>query len=296
RSAQSESRAAQERNNQQQGADAIAGAGVETQRREENILDHVLSSAGEALGNAWDGAKNALGFGPDKVVMMPAMGGISGNNEKITLGQMDIKVNKGQEGESFFRTPPKGLQGSETDKVYTNMHDPNQKIDKIDWDYSKDNKMHNSKQKGQADLYAKEGTPLSVMHSRDGNFELLKIENRGEIGGNSALVQFKDASGQLRQIRFNHIQDTFPSYVKEHFKARDAGPLLMQNGTVFGRVGVTGNAWVGNVIKGKGISGPDSHTHTVFYDTPGVQNTSTDVPEWLKPAIGFQGNIKNGGN
>nr|WP_139337693.1 TIGR04388 family protein [Leptospira santarosai] len=344
-----ESKAAQDKNNQETGKSVLDGAAISTQRREENILDHVLNKAGDALGgsldwvgnkidgaidsvvgaassawdgakgaasvvwnsvtngitavghaasNAWNGAKNALGLGPDKIVMMPIgrAADVSTTNDKITLGNMDIKINKGQEGESFFRTAPKGLKGSETDKVFTNMHDPNQKIDKIDWDYSKDNKMHNSKQKGQADLYAKEGTPLTVLHSRDGNFELLKIENRGEIGGNSALVQFEDPSGQLRQIRFNHIQDTFPSYVKEHFKARDAGPLLMQNGTVFGRVGVTGNAWVGNVIKGKGITGPDSHTHTVFYNTPGVQNTSTDVPDWLKPAVGFQGNIKNGGN
>ncbi|AVV77813.1 Intein N-terminal splicing domain protein [Leptospira santarosai] len=53
--AQEASRAAQNKNNSEQGASNIAAAGVETQRREENILDHVLSSAGEALGNVFGG-------------------------------------------------------------------------------------------------------------------------------------------------------------------------------------------------------------------------------------------------
>ncbi|MDI7191618.1 polymorphic toxin-type HINT domain-containing protein, partial [Leptospira santarosai] len=52
---------AQERNNAEQGASNIAGAGVVTQRREENILDTVLSNAGDALGDAWDGVKGAFG-------------------------------------------------------------------------------------------------------------------------------------------------------------------------------------------------------------------------------------------
>ncbi|WP_407936767.1 polymorphic toxin-type HINT domain-containing protein, partial [Leptospira santarosai] len=59
--AQEASRAAQNKNNQEQGASNISAAGISTQRREENILDHVLNSAGEALGNAWDGVKGAFG-------------------------------------------------------------------------------------------------------------------------------------------------------------------------------------------------------------------------------------------
>ncbi|EMO64039.1 hypothetical protein LEP1GSC133_0964 [Leptospira borgpetersenii serovar Pomona str. 200901868] len=82
--AQEASRGAQNKNNQEQGAAAIAGAGVATQRREEDgILDHILGKAAETLGggldwvgnkidgaidsvvgvasSAWDGAKNAFG-------------------------------------------------------------------------------------------------------------------------------------------------------------------------------------------------------------------------------------------
>ncbi|EMO62945.1 intein N-terminal splicing domain protein [Leptospira borgpetersenii serovar Pomona str. 200901868] len=82
--AQEASRGAQNRNNQESGAAAIAGAGVATQRREEDgILDHILGKAAETLGggldwvgnkidgaidsvvgaasSAWDGAKNAFG-------------------------------------------------------------------------------------------------------------------------------------------------------------------------------------------------------------------------------------------
>ncbi|MFQ4124133.1 polymorphic toxin-type HINT domain-containing protein, partial [Leptospira borgpetersenii] len=82
--AQEASRAAQNKNNSESGAAAIAGAGVATQRREEDgILDHILGKAAETLGggldwlgnkidgaidsvvgvasSAWDGAKNAFG-------------------------------------------------------------------------------------------------------------------------------------------------------------------------------------------------------------------------------------------
>ncbi|AXR60291.1 hint domain-containing protein [Leptospira mayottensis] len=81
--AQEASRGAQNRNNQESGAAAIAGMGVETQRREDGILDHILGKAAETLGggldwvgnkidgaidsvvgvasSAWDGAKNAFG-------------------------------------------------------------------------------------------------------------------------------------------------------------------------------------------------------------------------------------------
>ncbi|MDI7184518.1 polymorphic toxin-type HINT domain-containing protein [Leptospira santarosai] len=56
-----ESKAAQDKNNAEQGASNIAAAGISTQRREENILDHVLNKAGDALGDAWDGVKGAFG-------------------------------------------------------------------------------------------------------------------------------------------------------------------------------------------------------------------------------------------
>ncbi|MCH1911592.1 hypothetical protein L9Z17_06500 [Leptospira noguchii] len=304
----SEPNSAQQHNNTEQGAQVIEGAGVSTTRREGeggetthyydkdgNMRIRVTDSNGDSYYRAATPEEahriqnnNGYTMASDKGVT------ISNNNDKISLGNMDIKINKGQEGESFFKTKPKGLQDSETDKVFTNMHDPNQKIDKINWDYNKDNSMHNSKQKGQADLYAKEGTPLSIVHSQDGKFQLLEVRNRGEMGGNSALVQFKDTNGETRQIRFNHLQDSFPSYVKDHFKNAGAGPLMLQNGTVFGRVGTTGNMWVGNVTKPNGITGPNSHTHIVLYDKPGVNNTNTSVPDWLKPTIGFKGNLKNG--
>ncbi|MBF3373627.1 TIGR04388 family protein [Leptospira borgpetersenii serovar Arborea] len=91
--AQEASRAAQNKNNQEQGAAAIASAGVATQRREEDgILDHILGKAADTLGggldwvgnkidgaidsvvgvasSAWDGAKSALGFGKGESLSM----------------------------------------------------------------------------------------------------------------------------------------------------------------------------------------------------------------------------------
>ncbi|EMO84397.1 Hint domain-containing protein, partial [Leptospira santarosai] len=56
-----ESKAAQDKNNQETGKSVLDGAAISTQRREENILDHVLNKAGDALGDAWDGVKGAFG-------------------------------------------------------------------------------------------------------------------------------------------------------------------------------------------------------------------------------------------
>ncbi|WP_233431769.1 Hint domain-containing protein [Leptospira santarosai] len=59
--AQEESKAAQNKNNQETGKSVLDGVAISTQRREENILDHVLNKAGDALGDAWDGVKGAFG-------------------------------------------------------------------------------------------------------------------------------------------------------------------------------------------------------------------------------------------
>ncbi|EMF91138.1 intein N-terminal splicing domain protein [Leptospira santarosai str. ST188] len=54
--AQEESKAAQNKNNQETGKSVLDGAAISTQRREENILDHVLNKAGDALGNVFGGS------------------------------------------------------------------------------------------------------------------------------------------------------------------------------------------------------------------------------------------------
>lgn len=84
--------------NQHQGADAIAGAG---QKREEDILDHIASKVGDFLGDAWDGAKNTLGIGPDKVVMMSVgeIYGAPGNNSAV-LQTLTISGSSGPNGEA----------------------------------------------------------------------------------------------------------------------------------------------------------------------------------------------------
>ncbi|ONF82577.1 hypothetical protein BWD13_19860, partial [Leptospira santarosai serovar Grippotyphosa] len=108
--AQEASRAAQNKNNSETGKSVLDGAAVSTQKREENILDHVLNSAGEALGggldwvgnkidgaidsvvgaasNAWNGVKNA--FGPDKIVMMPVKESKSAPNKN----ERDVDINQ----------------------------------------------------------------------------------------------------------------------------------------------------------------------------------------------------------
>ncbi|EMO22896.1 hypothetical protein LEP1GSC168_4142 [Leptospira santarosai str. HAI134] len=94
--AEERARAAQNRNNQESGAAAVSGAGVLTQRRDDNILDHILNSTRDVLGGAWDrfqgavsgawngvtgavsgawdGVKNALGFGRPEVMPMLIVG------------------------------------------------------------------------------------------------------------------------------------------------------------------------------------------------------------------------------
>ncbi|EQA78886.1 intein N-terminal splicing domain protein [Leptospira alstonii serovar Pingchang str. 80-412] len=54
----SKSKAAQEKNNSEQGAQVLEAAGYAATRREEgDILDHLMSKAEGALGDAWDGVK-----------------------------------------------------------------------------------------------------------------------------------------------------------------------------------------------------------------------------------------------
>ncbi|WP_201029793.1 NlpC/P60 family protein, partial [Leptospira santarosai] len=66
--AQEASRAAQNRNNSESGKSVLDGAAISTQRREENILDHVLNKAGDALGGALDWVGNKIDGAIDSVV------------------------------------------------------------------------------------------------------------------------------------------------------------------------------------------------------------------------------------
>nr|WP_329523401.1 hypothetical protein [Leptospira santarosai] len=66
--AQEASRTAQNRNNSESGKSVLDGAAISTQRREENILDHVLNKAGDALGGALDWVGNKIDGAIDSVV------------------------------------------------------------------------------------------------------------------------------------------------------------------------------------------------------------------------------------
>ncbi|MCG6166818.1 hypothetical protein LFX25_03010 [Leptospira sp. FAT2] len=115
--AKAESKAAQNKNNAEQGAATIAGAGV--RRENESILDHVLNSAKGALGDAWDGAKNALGFGPDKVVMMPAMGGYGATGDNSYVQTRTISESYGPNGDA----PRYGIDGPENKSMLSTASD-----------------------------------------------------------------------------------------------------------------------------------------------------------------------------
>ncbi|WP_228484343.1 polymorphic toxin-type HINT domain-containing protein, partial [Leptospira borgpetersenii] len=127
--AQEASRGAQNKNNSESGAAAIAGAGYATQRREEDgILDHILGKAAETLGggldwvgnkidgaidsvvgvasSAWDGAKNA--FGGNEVESLCFVEGtlvLTGRGlktiEKIKVGEEVLAYDPKTEAQTF---------------------------------------------------------------------------------------------------------------------------------------------------------------------------------------------------
>ncbi|TGK67529.1 hypothetical protein EHQ13_01955 [Leptospira gomenensis] len=191
------------------------------------------------------------------------------------------KAGLGKDSDVILMMPGKGkVLGNDWDTEKSRMHYPNE-----------------SKQIGQADLIAKDGTALSAF-APSGEFRVVGFENN-ETSGNAISIEFEDANGVTRGIKFSHLGDRFPSYILEHFKSnnRNTPPLVLKSGTVFGFVGTTGNHYVGSLQNG--VKGPTPHVHVTFYEIPkqngesAVKWNSYQAPQWGLDALGFKGHLRD---
>ncbi|EKS08563.1 Hint domain-containing protein, partial [Leptospira santarosai] len=99
--AQEASRAAQNKNNSETGKSVLDGAAISTQRREENILDHVLNKAGDALGNVFGGNDHeSLCFVEGTLVLTSA--GLK-PIEKVKIGDEVLAFNPETKDQSLKR-------------------------------------------------------------------------------------------------------------------------------------------------------------------------------------------------
>ncbi|XDD51257.1 hypothetical protein AB3N59_05685 [Leptospira sp. WS92.C1] len=160
------------------------------------------------------------------------------------------------------------------------------KTDNIDWTGMD---MHtDSDQIGQADYYAKRGTELTILNSKDGYFTLEKFAFGGDVQGNKAIATFKDAvTGELRKQTFSHLDNKMPSYVKEFLNSPSQRTLTLPTGTVFGTVGFTGNIHAGHVTSSKPLD-MKGHTHMGFGGyKPTETNYNKSFPYWDYSVIDF---------
>ncbi|WP_210413375.1 hypothetical protein [Leptospira stimsonii] len=224
------------------------------------------------------------------------------SGDRIVRVSDDMSINLKKDGSIFQVFEAKGLRGSEVVAGTRDPHADSSKIRSNDWSKTE---MHNSAQKGQADMYAREGTPISIMNARNNEFKIVSWgANPGSPEpGNYAVVHFTDTNGIERKIQFGHLQNKVPEYIKNHFESGNRGPLTLKTGTILGYVGTTGNHWVGNINNNKPKSGgtprispqdfttgPNAHTHAVFYDSPTANRAiqSTNLPDWVQSSIGWK--------
>ncbi|ULH30602.1 hypothetical protein [Leptospira weilii] len=149
--------------------------------------------------------------------------------------------------------------------------------------------MHtDADQIGQADYYAKRGTELTILNSKDGKFTLEKFKSGGNVQGNMAIAHFKDAvTGEARTQTFSHMDNKMPSYVKEFLNSPSQRTLTLPTGTVFGTVGFTGNIYAGHVTSSRPLD-MTAHTHMGFGGyKPTETNYNKSFPYWDYSVIDF---------
>ncbi|EMP03562.1 hypothetical protein LEP1GSC171_4019 [Leptospira santarosai str. HAI1380] len=319
--AQEASRAAQNKNNSESGKSVLDGAAISTQRREENILDHVLNKAGDALdgaldwvGNkidgaidsvvgaassAWDGAKNALGFGPDKIVMMPIGAGyvenpsdrhlrvgedaISNHLDKqrsekpyLQKGEVDVSAHPDYHKKLINMELEAGVSGGnlirneKTGKLYYRTEaqgadhtliptNPNERV-KSPWTQTE---LHTDSSNGimSGDYHAPKGSAQSVWGPEGGTFQITRIKTM-ELGGNEITTRTVINGKEIVEYH-RHVMNQMPDVAYEALKKGTSLPY----GTPIGYTGITGNMAVSiNTNKNSPrygmLSTPAYHMHT----------------------------------
>ncbi|EKR64443.1 hypothetical protein LEP1GSC036_2247 [Leptospira weilii str. 2006001853] len=326
--AQAESKAAQEKNNQHQGADAIAGAG---RREEDGATPHAhdhddpdsLEPAGgkptkktpeqmdRDLGLPQGTTKNAIDDlkGSSKVLQATKEALDPRKNVVVKSNETDVTYAGGMHqklkdleakhgvtggrlimnndsGSIYYRSFGEG--GNSETYTRNGQVKPGEhiKTDNIAWTGMD---MHtDSDQIGQADYYAKRGTELTILNSKDGHFTLEKFAFGGDVQGNKAIATFRDAvTGELRKQTFSHLDNKMPSYVKEFLNSPSQRTLTLPTGTVFGTVGFTRNIYAGHVTSSKPLD-MKAHTHMGFGGyQPTETNYNKSFPYWDYSVIDF---------
>ncbi|EMS89582.1 hypothetical protein LEP1GSC074_0158, partial [Leptospira noguchii str. Hook] len=322
--AKADSKAAQNKNNEETGKSVLDGAAIEVENRKRenggddnhyydkdgNMRIRVTDSNGDSYYRAATPEEahrvqngNGLTMASDTGKPINGIYGETKNasGDRIVRVSDDMSINLKKDGSIFQVFEARGLRGSE---VVAGTHDQNADSSKIKSNAWSKTEMHDSGQKGQADMYAKEGTPISIMNAKNNEFKIVSwgSSSRSKDPGNYAVVHFTDTDGVERKIQFGHLQNKIPEYIKNHFTSANHGPLTLKTGTILGYVGTTGNHWVGDInnkSKSGGkprvtpedfTTGPNAHTHAVFYDSPATKRAiqSTDLPSWVQSSIGWK--------
>ncbi|WP_376767580.1 hypothetical protein [Leptospira weilii] len=179
------------------------------------------------------------------------------------------RIVKDGDGNMYFRTEALGKDSKSIPMEPTKITEkPFTKIDPHD----------QAKYPGSVDLHAPYGSPMTVMKSDDGKFQVTKLKAMSE-GGNSLTLKYK-LGGVTREVDLRHAQNQFPSYVIDQLKARPNTPLTFDNGTIVGWTGVTGQHGIGN--DGKIKWDTTDHTHAEFKNS-----NATQWKDWGLKAMGF---------
>ncbi|WP_338034405.1 hypothetical protein [Leptospira weilii] len=305
--AHAESKAAQEKNNQESGKSVLDGAGYAATRKEgeDGVTSHsnggdeshyydrdgnmrvrVADSNGDVYYRAATPEEaHRIQNGND--LAMTSETKLSSNSkagEEFTINGIKAKVSYNANGDPimnlanghtintqtggiFKQFEAKGLN-SEVLHALNNKDAANAKIDSVDW--QKGSRMHTAnegKQNGQADLMAKNLTPYSIFDTHDGTFKL-KSWDKDVTAGNKAVIQFKDKQGINREVQIGHMANQIPKYVKDHFAMNPDTPLVLKTGTIFGYAGTTGNHYVGKLGQNSSKNGFDYDNLEKYVKSP----------------------------
>ncbi|XDD50703.1 peptidase M23 [Leptospira sp. WS92.C1] len=277
----------QENHNQHAGADALSALG--TRRREDegsnvaiahgeadvpNLLDSAFDAVGSAVSGAWGNAKSALGFGPDRVVMMPAMeGGYAENpsDRNLRVGEdaisnhldkqrsekpylqkneldvsldpkyhttlINMELEAGVSGGNLIRNEKTGKLYYRTEGLgadHTLIPTNPNERVKSPW---KQTELHTDSSNGvqSGDYHAPKGSAHSVWGPDGGTFKITRIKTL-ELGGNEIRTE-TTINGVKIVEDHRHVMNQMPDVA---YRAYEKGTPLPY-GTPIGYTGITGN-------------------------------------------------------
>ncbi|XDD51925.1 hypothetical protein AB3N59_05695 [Leptospira sp. WS92.C1] len=314
----------QENHRQHAGADVLSALG--TRRREDegsniaiahgeadvpNLLDSAFDAVGSAVSGAWNSvsgavsgawgnAKSALGFGPDKVVMMPAMeGGYAENpsDRNLRVGEdaisnhldkqrsekpylqkneldvsldpkyhttlINMELEAGVSGGNLIRNEKTGKLYYRTEGLGAN-HTliPTNPNERVKSPWTQ-TELHTDSSNGvqSGDYHGSKGSAQSVWGPDGGTFKITEIRSL-DLGGNEIRTE-TTINGVKIVEHHRHVLNQMPDIAYDAFKSKTPLPY----GTPIGYTGITGNMAVSinndkNSPRYGMLSAPAYHMHT----------------------------------